>query len=143
MNSFNRDNLDHIKNIFQGKTGVELSARRPVGRGIRAALVLAAVIACCTVTALAVGLFSSLDGDDLALSAVYEGDGIVAIRVENRSDKVLQFQETLKLMRWTTGETVPCFGDAAFGGTKIEPHSSGVMTIDLSGAYDIGMLEEP
>ena len=145
MNTFRRENLDHIKDIFQEKTGVELTRRRPVRRTVRVIAVAAAVIACCTVTALAVtGLFSSLDGDDLALSAVYEGEGIVTIQVENRSDKVLQFQETLKLMRWTTGEeVVPLSDDVAFAGTKIDPHSGGVMTVDLSGAYDMEMLEEP
>lgn len=145
MNKFRRENLDHIKDMFQEKTGVELPRRRSAGRAVRAAAVAAAVMACCTVTALAAtGLFSSLDGDDLALGAVYEGDGIVTIQVENRSDKALQFQETLKLMRWTTGEEVAPLSDGvAFAGTKIDPHSSGVMTIDLSGAYDLEQLEEP
>ena len=145
MNTFRRENLDHIKAIFQEKTGVELTHRRSAGRTVRVIAVAAAVIACCTVTALAANrLFSSLDGDDLALSAVYEGEGIVTIQVENRSDKALQFQETLKLMRWTTGEEVaPVSDGVVFEGTKIEPHSGGVMTIDLSGAYDMEQLEEP
>lgn len=145
MNSFHKENRDHIKTIFQEKTGVELTRRRRAGRVVRVVAVAAAVLACCTVTALAANrLFSSLDGDDLALSAFYEGDGIVTVQVENRSGKALQFQETLKLMRWTTGEEIaPVSNDVVFAGTEIEPHSSGVMTIDLSGAYDIGMLEEP
>lgn len=145
MNSFHKENRDHIKAIFQERTGVELTRRRWAGRAVRVAAVAAAVLACCTVTALAANrLFSSLDGDDLALSAVYEGDGIVTVQVENRSGKALHFQKALKLMRWTTGEEIaPASGDVTFTGTEIEPHSSGVMTIDLSGAYDIGALEQP
>ena len=145
MNSFHKENRDHIKAIFQERTGVELTRRRRAGRAVRVAAVAAAVLACCTVTALAANrLFSSLDGDDLALSAVYEGDGIVTVQVENRSGKALHFQKALKLMRWTTGEEIaPASGDVTFTGTEIEPYSSGVMTIDLSGAYDIGALEEP
>lgn len=74
MNSFHKENRDHIKAIFQERTGVELTRRRWAGRAVRVAAVAAAVLACCTVTALAANrLFSSLDGDDLALSAVYEG----------------------------------------------------------------------
>lgn len=145
MNSFHKKNQDHIQAVFQEKTGVELTHRRRTGRTVRVAAMVAAVLACCTVTALAANrLFSSLDGDDLTLSAVYQGDGIVSVQVENRSDKALQFQKALRLMRWTTGEEVaPVSGDVVFAGTKIDPHSSGTMTVDLSGAYDIGMLEEP
>lgn len=145
MNTLQKENRERIKAIFMEKTGAELTRRRRTGRTVRVAAVLIAVIACCTVTAFAaVGLFSSLDGDDLALSAVYEGDGIVTVQVENRSGKALQFQETLKLMRWTTGEEIaPVSDGVVFAGTKIGPHSSGTMTIDLSGAYDVGMLEEP
>lgn len=107
MNSFHKENRDHIKAIFQERTGVELTRRRWAGRAVRVAAVAAAVLACCTVTALAANrLFSSLDGDDLALSAVYEGDGIVTVQVENRSGKALHFQKALKLMRWTTGEEI-------------------------------------
>ena len=63
MSTFRRENLDHIKNIFQEKTGVELTHRRSVGRTVRVIAVVAAVIACCTITALAAAsLFSSLDG---------------------------------------------------------------------------------
>ena len=62
MSTFRRENLDHIKNIFQEKTGVELTHRRSVGRTVRVIAVVAAVIACCTITALAAAsLFSSLD----------------------------------------------------------------------------------
>lgn len=144
MSTFRQENLNHIRDIFQTKTGVELSPRRSVSHAVRAAVVLAVVIVCFTITALAAGLFSSLDGDDLGFNATYEGDGIVKIQVENRSEKELRFQSALKLMRWTTGEEIEPLSDAVkFDGTIIDPHSTGTMTIDLSRAYNMDALEEP
>lgn len=89
-------------------------------------------------------LFSDLRGDELALSSTYEGAGVVSVYVENKSDKELEFQPKIKLMQWTTGEAVePLSENISFSNTKIAAHSSGVMTIDLSKAYDIASLEEP
>lgn len=144
MSTFKQENLTHIKNIFQDKTGVELSVQRSVQHAVRTAVVLAAVFACFTITALAASLFSSLDGDDLGFNATYEGDGIVMIEVENRSDKELRFQPELKLRRYVANVEIEPISDAVkFEGTKIEPHSTGIMTIDLSQAYNMAALEEP
>lgn len=144
MDSFNRTNLQNIKDIFEEKTGVNLDARQR-RHPFRMAMVVAAVMVCClSMTAFAVSLFSSLSGDDLALSATYEGNGVVAVQVENRSDKELHFQPTLKLMQWTTSaEVKPLTGDVSFSNTNIPPHSSGTMIIDLSDAYDMALLETP
>lgn len=142
MNSFSKTNLKNIKGIFEEKTGVELTPRRrPVG----VAVLVAAVMVCClTITAFAVSLFSSLDGDDLSLSATYEGNGLVSIQVENRSNKNLNFQPRLKLMRWSTNEEiVPTSGETVFSGTEFGAHTSGVMTVDLSQAYNLDVLEQP
>lgn len=145
MNSFNINNLNSIKDIFEDKTGVKLAAQRSALRPLRTTAVLAAVITCLLVTtAFAVNLFSSLSGDDLSLNATYEGAGIVSVSVENKSDKELHFQSKLKLMRWNTSEEIkPISDNVAFNGTKIPAHSSGTMTIDLSKAYDIKTLEIP
>lgn len=145
MTTFNQNNLKHIRELFQSGTGVELPSRRRVRRPARtAALLAAALILCLTATAFACGLFSSLAGDELGLSATYEGEGIISILVENRSDKDLRFQPVLKLMRWTTGEEIKPLSDAvSFRDTEIPARSSGTMTIDLSAAYDMGRLEEP
>lgn len=107
--------------------------------------VIAAAILCFfTMTAFAISLFSSLSGDDLSLSATYEGNGVVSVQVENRSDKELDFQSALKLMRWSTSEEVePLSGKVSFSNTRIPAHSSGTMVIDLSDAYDMAMLETP
>lgn len=143
MNTFNQRNLENIRAIFAEKTGVALNARRSRPRFITAAV--AAVVLCClSVTALAGSLFSSLSGDDLSLGAVYEGSGVVSIHVENRSDKLLRFQRQLKLMRWSTSEEIqPVSGEVTFSETEFPAHSSGQMTVDLSRAYDIDMLEQP
>ena len=98
---FNREHKTRIQGIFEEKTGTALrsgrktSAQNPLCR--RFALLLALVLVCCFTTGgLAVSRFSSLEEDDLALAAVYEGDGIVQITVQNRSDKDLDFEEQLK-----------------------------------------------
>ena len=105
MSSFSKTNLQNIKDIFEEKTGVELVSRRrrPIGVSV---LVAAVMVCCLTMTAFAVSLFSSLDGDDLSLSATYEGNGLVSIQVENRSNKNLSFQPQLRLMQWSTAEEI-------------------------------------
>ena len=144
MDSFNKTNLQNIKDIFEEKTGVALETRRR-RQPIRAAMLVAAVLVCSlTMTAFAVSLFSSLSGDDLSLSATYEGNGIVTIQVANKSDKDLSFQRQLKLMRWSTGKEVEPVSDTiVFDGTEFEAHTNGVMTVDLSKAYDMDFLEQP
>ena len=145
MSSFNQTHLRNIKSSFEEKTGVDLTSRKPMRHPFRTVTVLAAVIGCClTMTAFAISMFSSLSGDDLSLAATYEGNGVVFVQVENRSDKELDFQSTLKLMRWSTSEEVkPLSKKVSFNNTTIPAHSSGTMEIDLSGAYDMSLLETP
>ena len=144
MDSFHQINLQNIKDIFEEKTGVALETRRR-HHPIRTVMLVAAVLACSlTMTAFAVNLFSSLSGDELSLSATYEGNGIVSIQVENQSDKDLRFQPQLKIMRWSTSEEIPPISDEiAFSGTEFGAHSSGIMTVDLSEAYNMDFLEQP
>ena len=144
MRSFSEENYRNIQSLFTEKTGVPLRKRRAARAApfVLAAAVLAALL---TVTALAADLFSPLAGDDLALGAVYEGDGVVSVHVENRSDKELKFQEQLRLLRWDTSEEIaPKRGAAVrFANTAFAPHTEGVMTLDLSRAYDLAALDEP
>ena len=144
MEPFNRTHLKNIQHIFEEKTQVSLKPIR-FRRSVRLGLVLAAVLVCgLTMTAFAMGMFSSLSGDDLRLAAEYQGDGIVSVQVENLSDRDLCFEPQLKLMRWSTGEEIPPVSDSIlFTGTEIRAHDSGIMTIDLSRAYDMAALEEP
>ena len=107
------------------------------------ALLLVAAIFALGLVACAPMLFSSISGDDLSLGAKYVGNGIVEITVENRSAKVLNFQPKLKLQRWSDGEEIPAKGKITFKNTQFGPKSSGVMTVDLSEAYDLDELETP
>ena len=129
MESLNREHRQNIERIFEARTGVALRPRA-IRRPVRLAVVLAAALVCLlTATAFSAGLFSSLAGDELSLSAAYEGDGLVTIQVENRSDKVLRFQPRLRLMRWSTAEEVePLSSDLSFTGTEFGPHESGTTT---------------
>ena len=107
------------------------------------ALLLVAAILALGLVACAPMLFNSISGDDLSLKANYVGNGIVEITVENRSAKVLNFQPKLKLQRWSDGEEIPAKGKVTFKNTQFGPKSSGVMTVDLSDAYDLDELETP
>ncbi len=140
-----RTNLQNIRDIFEEKTGVDLDRRKSF-RPFKMAMVMAVVVICslCT-TAFAVGMFSSLSGDDLKLSSVYEGNGIVSVLVENKSGKEIHFQSALKLMQWTTSEEIEPLTEKkiSFHNTRIPAHSRGTMTIDLSESYDLVLLETP
>lgn len=145
MRKMTKQNLRNIQCIFEQKTGVALNRNyweRPFP--VRKFIVLAtALIACLAMTAFTYPLFSSLDGDELSLSGSYLGDGVVAVQVENFSDKTLRFQRQTKLMRWVTSQEMPRQGgEAIFENTCFEPHSKGTMTIDLSAAYDMQAVEE-
>jgi len=143
MSRFRKENQRHIEEIFSAKTGVALHGK-PHRLG-KAALILAVAIVCITVFAgFSADLFSGLEGDELALSAAYQGDGIVTVQVENRSDKPLTFQKDIKLIRWSTGKEVPpVSGKVTVENREFPAHSQGTMTIDLSKAYDLEALEAP
>lgn len=143
MSEFKKENLENIKNIFEEKTGMSLPGRRRIRRPMKIAVVLAAVLVCLSISAFAGLRFSLLEGDDLALKGVYEGEGVVAITVENRSDKPLEFEEKFYLRRWS-GETVEVDMEAvSFENTDIAPRTQEIMRIDLSAACDVAALERP
>lgn len=144
MDSFNKSNLQNIRNIFQERTGVNPNTGIPRPFPLRIVAVAAFMVCCLSIMAFSFGQFSSLSGDDLALSASYEGNGIISVWIENRSDRELNFQTRLKLMRWSTGEEIlPLSDDILFSGTQFKAHTSGFMTLDLSSAYDMELLEQP
>lgn len=138
----NEKNLRNIKTIFEERTGVSL---QKTGRNIRLHRipVLAAAIVCLlAVSAAAVSGFSALEGDALALSAEYRGDGIVAVTAENLSRRTVTFQEEVSLRYWNSAQIVPIDGEnAVFSRTSIPGGETGEILIDLSGAYDIEHLE--
>lgn len=144
MSRMTKRNLHNIKCMFEEKTGADLNPmhRIQVSRGRKPVLLAAVVAVCLVMAAFTYPLFTPLDGDELSLSGTYEGNGIVSIYVENGSDRDLKFQEQTKLVHWVTGEEVERLGgNVVFSNTEIAAHTSGIMTVDLSAAYDMEALE--
>ncbi|MBQ7360363.1 MAG: M23 family metallopeptidase [Lachnospiraceae bacterium] len=157
MKKFNKQNLEHIKECFEHKTGVNLTDRKfeITGEicGVRSSKlpgpfrfrpVLLAGLAVCLLTFGAFGYakFSSLASDDVNFQSAYQGEGVVKILVSNESNKTLELQKQIKLMRWSTGEEVVGDKDQIdYSDMIVEPGCSQVITIDLSKAYDVAMLE--
>ncbi len=113
---------------------------------LKAAAVCVLLLALPAATVLAVDYFSSLKGDELAFGRVeYRGDGIVAIQVQNNSDKVLEFQEDVKLCAFYANEEIPQTegGRVKMEGNVIAPHSSSELIVDLSDAYDMEIASQP
>lgn len=139
MGKMTKQNVDNIKDRFERETGVQLQPSRFPGNRV---LLVAAVIAVGAVlAAFSSPLFTPLEGDELSLSGEYMGNGIVSVQVKNDSDKVLTITDA-KLFSWNDGqvEKLPG-GKVLLENTKIEPHSEGILTVDLSGAYDVEYLE--
>lgn len=107
-------------------------------------LLIAAVIVCfMTVTAFAVSMFSSLSGDSLALSAHYLGEGKIELEIENRSQRELRLEESLKLIYYKDKSPVPGLGGrVTFSDTLIPSSETSRIQVDISAAYDVAMLEE-
>lgn len=146
MEKFQQENLEHIQEIFSQKTGVHFPIQKKSQIGLGKAVVLAAALLCFLMaTGFAVVKFSSLKGDEVRLRGTYEGNGIVSVWVENESDRNLVFQPNLRLMQYKAGVEIPRKGggQVTFWHTDVAAHSQGVMTIDMSNAYDLAQLEEP
>jgi len=138
-----RTNRENIRRIFMEKTGAVLPRSRPALRWGRRALLAAAAVCLLTVTALAAREFTSLEGDELALSAEYLGGGAVQVTVENRSDKTLRLEPRVKLSQWVTGEELTAENKIAFAGAVIPAGETRTLTLDLSAACDAAQLENP
>lgn len=103
-----------------------------------------AIIAVCipvlfAFTAFACNIFSGLAGDELSFSTEYQGDGIVEVTVKNRSEKDLQFTDTIKLEQWSTSQEILEIKQKM---PLIKAGKTEVITIDLS-EYDLEVLETP
>ena len=95
-------------------------------------------------TVFAFDQFSGLNEDDLSISATYEGNGKISIYIENNSNKVVDFEKKIKLMRWSSGEEIKAISDKLkMSNTKIEPNSNKIMKIDISKMYDLSEIEKP
>ncbi len=139
-----RNNRDR-ESYANGSVAIQKRRRKmKMIRGIAAACLLLLILPAGTV--LAVDYFSSIKGDELAFERVeYRGDGIVAVQVSNRSDKVLEFQEDVKLGIFYANREIPQIegGKVEMEGNVIMPHSTSELVIDLSGAYDMEIADQP
>ena len=96
MERFSRTNLENIRSIVERETGVQLvkrnyNARRNSSFTVRRVLAVAASLVCLiTLSAFAYQKFNSIKGDELALKAVYLGDGKFDLVVKNMSDKKIK-----------------------------------------------------
>ncbi len=136
-----KQNLRNIKDRFELETGVSLEKPRPSLPRKRLVLLSAVLAVGMLLAAFTSPLFTPLNGDELSLSGTYLGGGIVSVHVENRSDRVLELTDA-KLYSWNDGEVEPLAdGKVTLSNTRVEPHSQGDLTVDLSDAYDIAYLE--
>ena len=142
MKTMTNENFRHICRLVEQKTGVSLGPDRMPERRHRARLVPVLAVMVLTMTASAFMLFTPMNGDELALGGIYEGNGIITVWVENGSDKYLRFQKQVMVMEWEESRELPGLsGKVIFRNTVFPPHSGGAMTLDLSGAYDTDLLE--
>lgn len=133
------------------RTAGRKEKKRPGASGwktgvLKAAAVCALLLVLPSATVLAMDYFSTLKGDELAFGRVeYRGDGIVAIQVQNYSDKVLEFQEDVKLGIFYANEEIPQTegGSVKMEGNVIAPHSTSELIVDLSGAYNMEIADQP
>ncbi len=140
MRKWSRQNRKNIRAMIEERTGVSLcvSQRRSRYRVQYAAFAAVCMLCLVTLSAYAYAKFSSLDEDQVGFGAVYQGEGRFEIVVENASDRILELEDNVKVMQWSTGEEVE--GDRSkikMSGLTIEPHSQGIVSIDLSEGYDM------
>lgn len=145
MSRFNYENYNSILYLFTIKTGVPTQHQYRKYRPItpKVVFVVVAVVAFLTMAAFTYPLFSPLNGDALTLDATYEGNGIVRVVATNHAKRNLKFQPQVKLGKWITNEEItPISDDLTFDGLEVPANSVVELTIDLSKAYDMAMLEE-
>lgn len=145
MKKYSRKNLKAIQAIVQKKTGaVIVPERKLTGYKVRQVAFLAGSLLCFIILcAFAYAKFSDLNGDVAGFAPAYQGDGRFEIVIINESGRVLKLQDNVKVMQWSTGEEVEGDnGKIRMSGLTIEPHSQGVVSIDISEGYDVKAMEE-
>ena len=114
-------NLAH-RHILEAEAFFEgVQVKRCAGKAVlKKALLIAAAVCLLTLTAFAVSIFSTMQGDDVKLSAAYLGDGVVSVLIENKSDKELKLEPGVKLMLGKSRQEVePVSGQAEFEGAAV------------------------
>lgn len=145
MKKYSRENLRAIQAIVQEKTGVAIvSDQKTAGYKIRRMALLAGSLLCLvSLSAFAYAKFSDLNGDVAGFASAYQGDGRFEIIIINDSDRELELQDDVKVMQWSNGKEVEGDnGKIKMSGQVVAPHSRGVVSIDISGGYDVEAMEE-
>ena len=143
MQKYNSNSLTNIKSLIQDKTDVSFASasRRYAMR--KYAILIACMLCFISLSAFAYYKFNSLNGDDLALSAVYLGDGKYEVIITNMSSHDLKLQDDVKIMQWSTGSEVSVKkGSVNVITCDIPAGETGIMEIDISHAYDVEVLRE-
>ncbi len=134
--------MEQIQQIFEQKTGVEVKKQQSYG--MKRAVVVFGMICFCVLSAFSYRKISSVYGDEVGFESIYRGNGVFEVIVTNDSDKELQLQEQVKVMQWSSSKEVEGeSGKILIDNPKVEAHSKGIITIDLSQGYDIEVLEQP
>lgn len=144
MEKYSRENLKNIQAIVQKETGVAIVRDgMPSGHKIRRmALSVCSLLCLVTLCAFAYVKFSGLDGDEAGFGAAYQGNGRFEIVIVNDSDKILQLQDKVKVMQWSTAKEVEGDnGKIKMEVAEIAPHSQGIISIDLSEGYDVDAMK--
>ena len=143
MEKFNEKHRQNIQQIFEEKTGVVFKERKQ-GYGIKQMVIAFGMICFCVLSAFSYRKISSVYGDEIGFDSTYKGNGVFEIVVTNDSDKELELQEQIKVMQWSSNKEVE--GESKkilMDNPKVEAHSKGTITIDLSEGYNIEELEQP
>lgn len=154
MNRMHKYNLYHIKRNFEKKTDIRLipegskqeavfeKMAAPRKRVPKAALVTAVLFVFVTLTAFAVSIFSTWDGNSLTLTASYYGSGIVWVEITNQSDRELKLEPKMKLYYYSTQELVESTGEEPYiENLTIPAKATEKVRLDLRRTYDIEALE--
>ncbi len=145
MEKFSTENLKNIKSVIQRETGVDMNKVSNVKvYAVKKCAVIAACLLCfVSLSAFVSYKFNSLNGDDLALSSVYLGDGEYEIMITNLSDHELKIQDNIKVMQWSTGEPVEGNADLIqVESPVISAGSTGIVRVDLSKGYNIETMQK-
>lgn len=139
------ETLEKVNNLPHYNTKSVTEKRSERFCGVKRTIAVAGMMLCfLALSAFAYSKFSSIAGDEVVFCSVYRGDGIFEITITNSSDRDLELQEQVKVMRWSSAEEVQGNADKIlFENMKIEAHSEGTVMIDLSEGYNIAELEEP
>ena len=143
MEKFNEKHRKNIQQIFEEKTGVEVKERQQ-SYGMKRTVIVFGMICFCVLSAFSYRKISSVYGEEIGFESIYRGDGVFEVIVTNDSDKELKLQEQVKVMQWSSSKEVEGeSGKILIDNPKVEAHSKGTITIDLSEGYNIEELEEP